>query len=196
MFTGIVQSVGTVKEVLSSGLIIGFGAEFRDGTLIVGESIAVNGTCLTAVAFGSDWCAFDLSPETFAKTSLGRLSVGGRVNLERAMSGDGRFGGHFMQGHVDGTGTVVSISPNDSSTVIRFQAPSSFDRYMIEKGSIAVDGISLTIVDLRDGAFDVWVVPHTLENTNLGDRKAGDVVNLEFDMLAKYFEKLLIARQV
>ncbi len=162
---------------------------FENDPWNIGESVAVNGCCLTVVD-ASNGLRFDLSPETLSRTSLGSLGTGSTVNLERAMRADGRFGGHIVQGHVDTTGTVVSITPSDNSTVFRFQAPPEWAKYMIDKGSITIDGISLTIVDLTGTTFDVWVIPHTLQETNLGQRKIGDKVNLEFDVIAKYAERI------
>lgn len=189
MFTGIIEGLGKVRSLENGVLLIDVAPGFADEPWKLGESVAVNGCCLTVVE-SPDGLRFDLSPETLKRTSLGQLKSGAKVNLERAMRADGRFGGHIVQGHVDATGEVVSITPKESSTVFRFNAPAEFSRYMIDKGSITIDGISLTIVDLHEATFDVWVIPHTLEETNLGERKVGDKVNLEFDLIAKYVEKL------
>jgi riboflavin synthase len=163
---------------------------FENDPWKVGESVAVNGCCLTVVST-SDGLQFDLSPETLKRTSLGQLRAGDHINLERAMRADGRFGGHIVQGHVDATGTVASITAGENASVFRFEAPSEFLKFMIDKGSITIDGISLTIVDLKDATFDVWVIPHTLEETNLGERSPGDKVNLEFDVIGKYVHRIL-----
>ncbi len=154
-----------------------------------GESVSVNGCCLTALEDGS--LIFDLSPETRLRTAFHHVKSGAEVNLERAMRPVDRFGGHIVQGHVDAVGEVVAVLQDGDFTIFRFRAPNEFDRYLIDKGSISVDGISLTVVNPVAGEFDVWVVPHTLVQTNLGDRRPGDLVNLEFDVLAKHIEKLV-----
>jgi riboflavin synthase len=161
--------------------------------LEVGESVAVNGVCLT-VTPDNRYLRFDLSPETLERSSLGDLAEGATVNLERAMAANGRFGGHVVQGHVDATGTVVSVTPADNASIYRFQVPPEYDRYLIDKGSVTIEGISLTVVKPENGAFDTWIIPHTLQETNLGQKRPGDRVNLEFDVLAKYVERLLQAR--
>lgn len=186
MFTGIIESVGRVVS-LSDGVLL-LDAPPADWTL--GESVAVNGVCLTVVQHGQE-LRFDVSEETLRRSSLGDLAPGSPVNLERAMRADGRFGGHIVQGHVDATGTVASITPHGNSTVFRFSFDEGQGKYLIDKGSVAVDGISLTVVEPMWGAFSAWVIPHTLEMTNLGDKQVGDKVNLEFDVVAKYIDKLL-----
>jgi riboflavin synthase len=192
MFTGIVEAKGQVRFLKDGRLVLDLiGIDGFDW--VIGESVAVNGCCLTMVDF-SDGLHFELSPETLTRTSLGWVRPGARVNLERAMPASGRFGGHIVQGHVDATGTLLSITAADNASVLRFQAPKVYDRYLIDKGSIAIDGISLTIVDPKDGVFEVWVIPHTLHETNLAELKPGDDVNLEFDVVAKYVERLT-ARQ-
>jgi riboflavin synthase len=185
MFTGIVEGVGRVAQ--REGFRLEVESTFQD--LQMGESVAVNGCCLTVVGF--DPMAFDLSEETLRRTNLGDLNPGDRVNLERAMRADARFGGHVVQGHVDATGEVLAIEPEEGSTRFRFRLPAGGSRYLIEKGSVTVDGISLTVVNPTDDGFDVWIIPHTLTHTNLGDRKVGDRINLEFDVIAKYVERLL-----
>ncbi len=195
MFTGIVQAVGQVSELSGSHIAILAGKCFDREDLQIGESIAINGTCLTLVpGTGGETLHFEVSPETFLRTALGDLKAGDPVNLERAMSVLGRFGGHIVQGHVDATGTLLSRRPEGGFEVLRFQAPAEYDRLLIDKGSIAVDGVSLTVVDPEDGAFDVWAIPHTLESTNLGSLSSGSRVNFEFDVLAKYVEKLVASR--
>lgn len=189
MFTGIIEGLGTVRSMSGGTLILDVKSGFANDPWKIGESVAVNGCCLTVVD-ASDGLRFDLSPETLARTSLGSLKTGSKVNLERAMRADGRFGGHIVQGHVDATGEVVSITPRDNATVFQFRFPREWSRYLIDKGSVAIDGISLTVVDLRDDQFDVWIIPHTLQETNLSERKPGDKVNLEFDLIAKYVESL------
>ena len=155
-----------------------------------GESISVNGCCLTALS--EDSLTFDLSPETLQRTTFRQARVGNKVNLERAMRPMDRLGGHIVQGHVDSVGELRTMLQDGDFTVFRFLADEEFDRYLIDKGSIAVDGISLTVVNPVAGEFDVWVVPHTLAQTNLGSLRPGDLVNLEFDVLAKHVEKLLM----
>lgn len=189
MFTGIVEAVGQVESLESGVLNVLPPPFFGEDGFALGESVAVNGVCLTVVA-REGRLAFDLSPETLERSALADLRPGDPVNLERAMRADGRFGGHVVQGHVDATGTLLSISPVENAQIFRFQAPPEYDRYLIDKGSITIDGISLTVVRPENGAFDTWIIPHTVANTNLGARKPGDRVNLEFDVIAKYVERL------
>ena len=159
----------------------------------IGDSVSVNGCCLTVVDAGTT-LRFDVSPETLARTALGGLRIGASVNLERAMRVGDRFGGHIVQGHVEATGECLSIREDGPSAEFRFQAPSEFDRYLIDKGSVTVDGISLTVVQPIDGAFSVWIVPHTRATTNLREMREADLVNLEFDVIAKYVEKLVASQ--
>ena len=160
-----------------------FGTDFE-----LGESISINGICLTVVDVAP--LKFDVSPETVARTAADGLRVGARVNLERAMTPQTRFGGHIVQGHVDAVGELVSARPEGNSSVLTFRTPPEGDRYLIDKGSIAIDGVSLTVVEPNRGQFDVWVIPHTLTHTRLGDLKPGSQVNLEYDVIAKHLEKL------
>ena len=190
MFTGIIQALGRVRSLESGVLTLTAPETFAPDGFDLGESIAVNGCCLTIIQ-AEDSIKFELSPETLARTSLGDLIPGSVVNLERAMTADGRFGGHIVQGHVDTPGTVVSITPSGNSVIYGFQAPFEYDRYLIDKGSVTVDGISLTVVGPKEGKFNVWVIPHTLQETNLGTRSIGDKVNLEFDVIARYVEKMI-----
>ena len=192
MFTGLIESVGTVKVLEPRGsdaarLVI--EAPFAD-ELSLGESVAVNGCCLT-VTGKERGVSFDLLVETLNRTNLGTLKPGSRVNLERALRADGRFGGHFVQGHIDTTAKVLSAEPtgNDLNLVISITGRGG--RYLIEKGSIAVNGTSLTVASLGEDRFGLWIIPHTLQETNLGDLRPGDRVNLEYDMLAKYAERQL-----
>lgn len=189
MFTGIVQAVGIVNLIDGSRLEVQADSAWPDDVIKAGESVAVNGCCLTALADGS--LVFDLSPETRLRTAFHHAEIGTKLNLERAMRPIDRFGGHIVQGHVDAVGEVVAVLQDGDFTVFRFRAPNEFDRYLIDKGSISVDGISLTVVNPVAGEFDVWVVPHTIEQTNLRDRRPGDLINLEFDVLAKHVEKLM-----
>jgi riboflavin synthase len=192
MFTGIVESLGEVVSLQSGRLEVRAEPHFAPEGFDEGESIAVNGCCLTVIP--GEGLRFDLSPETLARTSLGDLAPGSRVNLERAMVAGGRLGGHVVQGHVDTTGTFDRATPEGNSVVMRFSAPAGSGRYLIDKGSITIEGVSLTVVRPHGDDFEVWVIPHTLEKTNLGSLKPGDRVNLEFDVLAKYVERLLEAR--
>jgi riboflavin synthase len=193
MFTGIVQAVGRISAT-GERIAVDFDSGFATGGISTGESIAVNGACLTATNSGTESCAFFASPETLAKTNLGDLQDGDPVNLERALQIGDRLGGHFLQGHIDGTARVESIREENEASVFRFSVSHSLGKYVIEKGSVGIDGISLTAVDVNEEGFEVWVVPHTLAHTNLSHRKTGDRVNFEVDMLAKYVEKLLEKR--
>jgi riboflavin synthase len=154
--------------------------------LSVGESLAVNGCCLTVTTKDSTSASFDLLGETLARTNLGHLAAGSRVNLERALRADGRFGGHFVQGHIDTTAKVISVEKKNGDLLLLIELPPAGAPYFIEKGSIAVNGVSLTVSSLTNDHFGLWIIPHTLQETNLGDLKNGDLVNLEYDMLAKY----------
>ena len=189
MFTGIVEEVGVVSKITHKGMTVKASSVLSDVKL--GDSIAVNGTCLTAVNFTDSEFSVDLSPETIRRTSLGQLSEGSRVNLERALSASDRMGGHIVQGHVDGTGRVTSIKPDGDSIIFRVKVPKRLDKYIVEKGFVAVDGISLTVVKRGASSFTLAVIPYTLENTNLAVLSEGDRVNLEADILAKYVESLL-----
>lgn len=187
MFTGLIQSLGVVREFSGGRLQI-------DGTwpddhepIAVGESVAVNGCCLTTIEAGA--LVFELSPETLARTAFGKLAAGSVVNLERALRVGDRMGGHWVQGHVDGVGSLVAVLPHGDYVEFRFRIPADGDRYIIDKGSITIDGISLTVVTPVEGEFAVWVIPHTLEHTNLKSAQAGDAVNIEYDLVAKYLER-------
>ncbi len=184
MFTGIVEELGSVASLDGPRLTLRAERVLTDVT--EGASIAVNGCCLTVVEWGTDWWRADVSDETFARTSLGSLRVGDPVNLERPVRLEDRLGGHLVQGHVDGVGTVDEPAPD-----LRVRAPRALLRYVVEKGSITVDGVSLTVVDVLDDAFTVAVIPHTAQVTTLGHRSPGDAVNLEVDVVAKYVERLL-----
>ena len=189
MFTGIVEEVGVVAKISDNGMTVRATKVTEDMKL--GDSIAVNGACLTAVSFDRTEFSVDLSPETMRRTSLGQLSVGGPVNLERALLASDRMGGHIMQGHVDGTGRVMSTKTDGDSTIFRIRVPKRLHRYIVEKGFVAVDGISLTVVKRGASSFTLAVIPYTLKNTNLAALSVGDRVNLEADILAKYVESLL-----
>ena len=189
MFTGIVEEVGAVASISHNGMTVRADTVLSD--LKLGDSIAVNGACLTAVAIGDSEFSVDLSPETMRRTSLGDLSAGSVVNLERALAASDRMGGHIMQGHVDGTGRVTSTKDDGDSVIYRVRAPARLMPYIVEKGFIAVDGISLTVVKVGTSSFTLAVIPYTLHNTNLQTISAGARVNLEADILAKYVENLL-----
>ena len=195
MFTGLIEAVGTVTLLEARGndaarLVLDLPFA---GDLVLGESVSVNGCCLT-VTGNEAGVSFDLLVETLNRTNLGDLKPGDRVNLERALRADGRFGGHFVQGHVDTTATVVAAEPKGSDRNLVIAIPQGGARYFIEKGSIAVNGVSLTVASLEEESFGLWIIPHTLQETNLGDLKPGDRVNLEYDMLAKYAERQLVNR--
>ena len=192
MFTGIVQEVGRLRERDSSGMRV--EAETTLAALRDGDSIAVNGACLTVTARGDGWFSVDTMPATLRRTSLGSLRPGDPVNLEPALTLTTPLGGHITQGHVDATGSLVDAQPEGEAVLMRFTMPQRLARYVVEKGFIAVDGVSLTVVDCTEESFLVSVVEYTLKHTNLGNRAPGDPVNLEVDILAKYVEKLLQPR--
>ncbi|HEY0414954.1 MAG TPA: riboflavin synthase [Gaiellaceae bacterium] len=186
MFTGLVREVGSVRSMDGGRLVL-------ETTLAaaIGDSVAVDGVCLTVVAHDGATLAFDAVPETLARTSLGTLDRGSRVNLEPALRAGDALGGHYVQGHVDGVGAVRSVAAEGDGKRIWFDAPADILRYVVEKGSVAVQGTSLTVAEIDDGGFAVALIPHTLEATTLGALAAGDAVNLEADVLAKYVEKLV-----
>jgi len=199
MFTGIVEELGTVVG-------LAWHAGHRSGVLTVhgplvasdakdGDSISVNGVCLTVVEVVGEDLSFDVMKETFDRSALGALAPGDPVNLERAVTPATRLGGHIVQGHVDGVGAVVSVTPGEAWTDVRFSLPGGLDRYVVHKGSICVDGISLTVVDVDAVSFAVSLIPTTLERTTLGRKGPGAPVNLEVDMVAKYIEKLVGVHQ-
>ncbi len=189
MFTGIVEEVGVVAKISDNGMTVRASKVMAD--LKLGDSIAVNGTCLTAVSFGEREFSVDLSPETMRRTSLGQRSEGRPVNLARALWVSDRMGGHIVQGHVDGTGRIMSTKSEGDSIIFRIRVPKRLDRYIVEKGFVAVDGISLTVVKRGASSFTLAVIPYTLNNTNLVSLSVGERVNLEADILAKYVESLL-----
>jgi riboflavin synthase len=193
MFTGVVESLGTVQRVadVDGGrrLVLDIG-DLAIG-LEVGGSLSVNGVCLTAVGVGPEDVTADVVAETLRRSNLGSVEQGDRVNLERPMRADGRFDGHIVQGHIDATGEITRIVPEGEGWLIRIAAPSEGLRYVVEKGSITVDGVSLTVTSVDADGFEVALIPHTITVTTLGLRRPGDRVNLEFDVLAKYVERLL-----
>jgi len=194
MFTGIIEEIGEVAELKDAGdfraIHVRGKSVFDD--LRLGSSIAVNGVCLTVRSIGADVFSAEMSRETLDRTSLGNLAKGSLVNLERPMRAESRFGGHIVQGHVDGIGWVRKFDRDGDAWNLKIEYPATGSGYIVEKGSIAVDGISLTVASLQSSSiFSVAIIPHTFENTNLKTTKAGDPVNLEFDVIAKYVENLI-----
>lgn len=197
MFTGIVEELGKVRSVSlsgNSGTISVKAKKVLENTRI-GDSIAVNGVCLTVTSLQPDGFTADIMAETVRRSSLGKCGPGDPVNLERAMAADGRFGGHIVAGHIDGTGTVVSLKKEENAVWITINAPSEILKYIIEKGSIAIDGVSLTVAYVDDSCFKVSIIPHTAKETILLTKQPGDIVNLENDLVGKYVEKLLFFDQ-
>jgi len=194
MFTGLVETmgivVGTVEKPPGRTLRIELGGELRQG-LAVGDSISINGCCLTVVTIEPAGVDFEAGEETLSRTNLGRLQVGHRVNLERSVAVGDRMGGHYVTGHVDALSKVIAVEPDPPWAKYWFSVPTSLARQIASKGSITVDGISLTVVDALDDRFSVALIPHTLSATTLGNRNVGDEVNLETDVLAKYIERQL-----
>ncbi|MBA2324195.1 MAG: riboflavin synthase [Pseudonocardiales bacterium] len=193
MFTGIVEAVGEVRSVATDAAVVRLeivGSRVTYGTRH-GESIAVNGVCLTAVDILGDSVSVELVPETLRRSSLAAVAAGTRVNLERALVSGQRFGGHIVQGHVDGVGMVVAHHRRERTAELVFELPPGLARYVVEKGSITVDGVSLTVASVAGDRFSVALIPTTLADTTLGDRQPGDQVNIEVDVLAKYVERLL-----
>ncbi|WP_301097974.1 riboflavin synthase [Otariodibacter sp.] len=196
MFTGIIEEVGKIAQIKKSGefavITIKASKVLEDAHL--GDSIAVNGVCLTVTSFSGNQFTADVMSETLKRTSLGDLQIDSPVNLERAMAANGRFGGHIVSGHIDGTGQVVEITPANHSIWYRIKTSSKLMRYIIEKGSITIDGISLTVVDTDAESFRVSIIPHTIKETNLGSKKVGSIVNLENDIVGKYIEQFLMKK--
>jgi len=188
MFTGIVEEIGKVKGV-SPGRLNIEASKVIEGTK-PGDSISISGACLTVTSISNNDFCVGVMPETIRRTNLGRLQFGDAVNLERAVPADGRFGGHFVQGHVDDVGKVLSVKPEEGAFIARISAPSYLMPYVVTKGFIAVDGVSLTVIEYDDFSFSVSLVAYTRENTTLGIMKPGDVVNLEVDIIAKYVDRL------
>ena len=193
MFTGIIEEVGKIAAIEDTGdfrtLRVNAGT-ILDG-IATGASIAVNGVCLTVRTFNPGSFTADLSRETLERTSLNTLRSGTTVNLERPMRADGRFGGHMVQGHVDGVGRIRSFNRDGDNWNLQVEFPEKAARYIVEKGSIAIDGISLTVAAIEPPVLEVAIIPHTFENTNLRHAGAGDTVNLEFDIIAKYVERMM-----
>lgn len=197
MFTGIVEEIGIIERVTpganSAVLSIKAGTVLEDSK--IGDSIAVNGVCLTVTSMSASGFTADVMHETLNRSSLAGLKTGSRVNLERAMQMNGRFGGHIVSGHIDGTGRIISIKRDDNAIWYTIAADSALLRYIVEKGSITIDGISLTVAKVNDSSFAISAIPHTVAVTVLADRHEGDVVNLETDIIGKYVEKLMKPRE-
>jgi riboflavin synthase len=193
MFTGLVEEVGTVVglEPLGDSVRLTVRGAVVTADAGHGDSIAVNGCCLTVIEPSSDAFSADVMAESLKRTSLGDLTVGSAVNLERAVAAGARLGGHIVQGHVDGTGVLLDRTPSEHWEILRFSLPAELSRYLVDKGSITVDGVSLTVVEVTDEAFSVSLIPTTLADTTLGARQPGDRVNLEVDIVAKYVERLV-----
>jgi riboflavin synthase len=188
LFTGIIEEVGIVKAARAARLTIAAG-EILQGTK-VGDSLAVNGACLTVTSLDASSFSVDVTPETLQRTNLGLLRPGSGVNLERALVLGGRLGGHLVQGHIDATGKIISLVPTGESIIGKCFAPRQVMRYVVEKGFIAVDGVSLTVVGCNATSFSISLIPYTMKHTNMGGRRVGDLVNLEVDIIAKYVERL------
>lgn len=186
MFSGIVEATASVEQTQQRELTIEKAVDVHRG-----DSVSVNGVCLTVAELNGDTFRVELSEETQKRTTLGKLEPGQKVNLERAMPANGRFGGHLVQGHADGIGYMLDRDEMSGSVELLFEAPPGLEKYIVEKGSVAVDGVSLTVAGVNRDRFTVSVIPHTLESTNLGGKKAGDPVNVEVDIIAKYVEKLV-----
>ena len=196
MFTGLVEEVGMVEACITgerSGSLAVQVVSIHEDTRL-GDSIAVNGCCLTVIAQDGDLLTFDVVPETFVRTNLGGLKPGDAVNLERPLAANGRLGGHFVQGHIDGVGAVLAIQPEENAVIMEISVPVGLRRYFVEKGSVTVDGVSLTVAEVRLESFTIWTIPHTRKVTTLGCRRVGEQVNLECDLLGKYIERLLAQR--
>ena len=191
MFTGIVTHIGSVRQIIKGGdTRLEITVPFETGDLDIGASVACSGACMTVIEKGADWFAVSVSGESLAKTTLGRWHRGTAVNLERALKAGDEIGGHIVSGHVDDVGALVSMAREGDSTRMTFEAPESLRQFIASKGSITIDGISLTVNDVGSTTFDINVIPHTQVVTTLGERQVGDSVNLEIDMLARYVARL------
>ena len=196
MFTGIIEELGTVAgiETFPDSIRLQIRGDLVSSDLSQGESISVNGVCLTAAELTSDGFIADVMLETLNRSSLSGIEQGDRVNLERAMSGTGRFGGHVVQGHVDGVAEIISREPSENWEVVKVKIPSNLSKYVVQKGSITFDGVSLTVNDITGETISLSLIPETLRLTTLGSKKVGDKLNVEADILAKHIEKLIEAR--
>ncbi|WP_348619965.1 riboflavin synthase [Paenibacillus polymyxa] len=194
MFTGLVEEVGRIQTISKSGeaMVLGISGSVVLGDLKIGDSVSVNGVCLTAIQIGTKDFKVDVMPETFRSSNLKELRSGSRVNLERAMAASGRFGGHIVQGHVDGTGTIRGVTSDQNAVVFEIEPKNqTLFKYILLKGSITIDGISLTVAQRTRDTFVVSIIPHTLSETALQAKREGDTVNIECDILGKYVEQLL-----
>ena len=193
MFTGIVEEMGQIRSIVrgASSAVLSIEANLILEDLKIGDSVADNGVCLTATSIGAGGFTADVMHETLNRSSLGALQKGSHVNLERAMLANGRFGGHIVSGHIDGTGTIGSIQKDDNALWYTILADAKLLRYIVEKGSVTIDGISLTVADVQSDRFAVSLIPHTAKVTVLGEKRTGDIVNLETDIIGKYVEKLM-----
>ena len=189
MFTGIIEEIGKILDITSDKIAVECGTALEGVSL--GDSIAVNGVCLTVTEFGQNKFWADISPETFKSTTFGYLKVGQYVNLERAMKADGRFGGHMVSGHVDGLGKFLSAQKKGDFYDLKIELDLEQAKYVVKKGSISINGVSLTIAEICEKSISLAIIPHTYENTNLKTLKSGDFVNIEVDIVAKYIEKFL-----
>jgi riboflavin synthase len=198
MFTGLIEELGSVLSLAANqrGPRLQIAAPRLAEKIQIGDSVAVNGCCLTVAARQGDQLAFDLLEETIARTNLKTLRRDDRVNLERALAADGRLDGHFVQGHVDCAARILALEESGADWRLEVELPAEFAHYVACKGSIALNGISLTVAEVSPQSFTVWIIPHTKTETNLGTARAGDLVNLEFDLLAKYLERMLDRRIV
>jgi riboflavin synthase len=196
LFTGIIEDLGTVEDIkrTDKGALMSFGTALPLSRISIGDSIAVNGACLTVVRKRRGVIAMDVSAETLRRTTLGTLAAGDRVNLERCLTLDKLLGGHLVSGHVDGVGKIVAITPEGDSKLYTFEVPPAQARYLVEKGSVAIDGVSLTVFAITGRRFSVALIPHTLKLTTLGRKGPGAAVNVESDMLVKYVERILSGR--
>lgn len=197
MFTGIIEETGTISNISkgAKSFVLAIQAARIFDDLHLGDSVAVNGVCLTVTSIGNKIFTADVMHETIKRSSLGSLKSGSYVNLERAMPANGRFGGHMVSGHIDGTGQITNIEKDDNAIWYTITTSESVLRYIVEKGSIAIDGISLTVAKVTEKDFGVSIIPHTAKSTILTEKAMGDVVNLENDVVGKYVEKLLLPRQ-
>lgn len=196
MFTGIIEEMGRVVALThgerSATVTVSSSIVHADARL--GDSIAVNGCCLTVVEIADNRLTFEAIPETLERTNLGALRADDSVNLERSLAIGGRLGGHFVQGHIDGSGEILALTSDDNALVFEIGIPDTLRRYFVEKGSVAVDGVSLTVASVLPHGFTIWTIPHTRAVTTLGSRKVGDSVNIECDLLGKYIERLISER--
>lgn len=196
MFTGIVEETGEVVSFVEGpeSWRLTLRAKQVLADIKIGDSLACNGCCLTVVSINDNELAFDLLEETVRLTSFAGIKAGSLINLERSLAANGRFGGHVVSGHIDTTGEIIVFEPRGKNHYLRVSAPEAFRHYLVYKGSVAIDGMSLTVAEVHEDGLAVWLIPHTIEVTNLQRRQAGDRVNLEFDLLAKYVERMMVAR--